>query len=682
MAKHQSAASNLSQQVNSKLADNQANTNTAGRSASPNTATQTPDLTNLLVLNAAVAVYRSQNAPEGKPFTPSAEQQKTFAEAQKIFAEKRGIIPDNEGKFREEHLANELSPTEIIKQSAFNHYKATSDKNKAFADIQQELQSVYENDAQTPEPTPEPLIAVNSSLQNRTFLTDNDFLSLDKNKQIEYLEGLSEYGAEKERLTKLAEDYSNSKEHQPVEIAKENGDVTPPKLKDGDYKSSKGDIIDYMMEQIIMEGLDWIGNRCVDAACYPLYGILWETGRTVKKIKEPVKSYINDKCQNFFNLFRDKKEEKTEKTTSKSTHFSEILDRIDMEKAVLTSKNIPQFTTKDFNLIKDLINHDIYPDDKGYYRKGKFHSYEDPDGKDSFIAIQSAYHCMYGALLNDKINPNSDPKIAEDLMTWVIETDNACEDAAKTGKNAKEVNVPKSLQDKGFDSKTLNNHLKEAKDNVVAYSQARPLIEKMEKDASLFALNYAQYKLAETARTNPDEKTQDFEKLRSEFEAEGKLLMYQNYEHLRKGNDKAISTEEMLQMSQKMADTSKELFNKGDNKKASPNLVEDKLTQQEKNISPKSLDSYADELTFEDVKNIELNDLKILEEEEAFLKTQQAQNNSKREDLQAIKERLGMTERKRRENNADHLKKQIKAKPFEQSKVMNPSLKKASQNRG
>ena len=86
--------------------------------------------------------------------------------------------------------------------------------------------------------------------------------------------------------------------------------------------------------------------------------------------------------------------------------------------------------------------------------------------------------------------------------------------------------------------------------------------------------------------------------------------------------------------------------------------------------------------TFEDVKNIELNDLKILEEEEAFLKTQQAQNNSKREDLQAIKERLGMTERKRRENNADHLKKQIKAKPFEQSKVMNPSLKKVSQNRG
>ena len=156
--------------VNDKLEEASKSTSQNSSKAPVTPSKSTSKSKNLSIISAAAAVYRSQNAPQEKPFTPSAEQQKIFAETQKKLADEKGIS------------ANDLSPLDIMKSATFDYYKETQNNDTASNDVQVEIAEVYDNNPENPEPAPEAVTSVNKNV-NITFIPDFEFLTLNEDQQ-------------------------------------------------------------------------------------------------------------------------------------------------------------------------------------------------------------------------------------------------------------------------------------------------------------------------------------------------------------------------------------------------------------------------------------------------------------------------------------------------------------------
>lgn len=624
---------------------------------------------NLRYFSAAVAVYRSQNAPKDKPYTPTPEQLKDYDEARKQLAEKRGIYADDDGSFREEHLANELSPLEVMKEAMFNHYKETKDNKKAFYDIQAEVQNVYEKDEQNPEQTPEQISSINTNLSSiNTFYTTTDFLNLPPEEQKKYLESIKDFGAEVDLLTKALEEKNskidNADEKKTFTLDKTNEDPDTPNTKDEDYKSKKGDIIEWMMDEVIMAGMDWIGNRCVDVITPVGYAVIFETCRGVRD------SVFEAYCRTI-DAYKEKKERKRKEKAEQNNQNNpqptptnppasppltaeQTLSSIEIQKSSLKDPYIPD--EREMSFVEGVANGSIFLEKDFYLKNGSRYPYSSmgidpkaPGKVDKFKLEMGAFNFFIINIINDAINTKKDPKIGEDIAKWVDDINAANKEAALNGSKPKDVELPASLKKAGQTPETMSKHLEKARNEVVAFTRTRPIISRMQHDSELFALNYVQYKMAEMMRgPQTDEITarlQQPDALFLELKAEGKALMFKNYEALRRGDPKAITSEEMIQISEKMSKRSMELLNKKDGQTPSVDLIKERLDPQTKTPVKRSLH----ELTFDDVINIELKNLSILNQEEKDLQNQQASKDSMREIIEEMKERHDLVKNEKEE---------------------------------
>lgn len=638
---------------------------------------------NLRYFSAAVAVYRSQNAPKDKHYTPTEEQLKDYDEARKQLAEKRGIYADADGSFREEHLANELSPLEVMKNSAFEHYNETQDNNKAYNDVQAEIDKSYSKDAQQPQEAPAPVTSINRGLKTITFYTDADFLSLNEDDQKNYLESISEYGAEKERLENLIAENKNSgsDEEKTFALDKTNEDPDTPNTKDEDYKSKKGDIIEWMMDEVIMEGMDWIGNRCVDAITPVCYAVLFETCRGVRDAYREYKEYKEEKErreraeQNNQNNPQPTPTNTSTPTNPPAPHpltdgqteeivvsedaphpltAEQTLSNIELQKSSLKDPYVP--SERELSFAEGVAKGSIFLEKDFYLKNGNRYSYSSmgidqnaPGKVDEFKLEMDALNFFIINIINDEINTKKDPKIGEDIAKWVNDVNAANKEAAPNGSTPRDVELPKSLKRARQTPETMSKHLEKARNEVVAFTRTRPIIRRMQHDSELFAMNYVQYKMAEMMRgPKTDEitaKLQNPADLFRELKAEGKALMFKNYEALRRGDLKAITSEEMIQISEKMSKRSMELLNKKDGQTPSVDLIKERLDPKAQTSVKRSLH----EFTFDDVINIELKNLSILNQEETDLQTQQAYNDNTRKRIEKMKERhdLGKNKKER-----------------------------------
>lgn len=679
--------SKVRQAVNSKL-DSATNTSAARPSQAANKTPSAPSNTsssttlksnNLRYFSAAVAVYRSQNAPKDKPYTPTPEQLKDYEEARKQLAEKRGIYADADGSFREEHLANELSPLEVMKNSAFEHYNETQDNNKAYNDIQAEIDKSYSKDAQQPQEAPAPVTSMNMGLQTITFYTDADFLSLNEDDQKKYLESISEYGAEKERLENLIAENKNSgsDEEKTFALDKTNEDPDTPNTKDEDYKSKKGDIIEWMMDEVIMEGMDWIGNRCVDVITPVGYAVVFETCRGVRDAYREYKEEKEKERKEKAEQNNQNNPQPTPTNTPTPTNppaptnpptptnppapppltAEQTLSSIEIQRSSLKDPYVP--SERELSFAEGVANGSIFLEKDFYLKNGSRYSYSSmgidpkaPGKVDKFKLEMDAFNFFSINIINDAINTKKDPKIGEDIAKWVDGVNAANKEAALNGSKPKDVELPASLKKAGQTPETMSKHLEKARNEVVAFTRTRPIIRRMQHDSELFALNYVQYKMAEMMRgPQTDEITAKLQKpaaLFLELKAEGKALMFKNYEALRRGDPKAITSEEMIQISEKMSKRSMELLNKKDGQTPSVDLIKERLDPQAKTPVKRSLH----EFTFDDVINIELKNLSILNQEEKDLQNQQASNNSMRERIEEMKERHGLVKNKKERTDA------------------------------
>ena len=637
----------VNQTTETKTTTNASNTNTAPKQ----TVEQAPKSKNLNIFSAAVSMYRQQNAPESKPFTPTEEQRKTFEEAQKNIAQERGLNPED------------LKPLDVMKQAAFDYHKELdiSNNEQAKTDLQDEIKALYEKHESQPEQTPQNL---SSAISNIVFYTDEDFKSLNEEDQQKYLESISEYGGEKDRLEKLLESLKESEnDDEKSSFGLKNTDEDPGILKtsDEDYKSKKGDIIDWMMDEVIMASIDWLGNRCVDFAAPIVYAsadAIWDvTGRNLWKNKKKLwdktggKLYrsAKDIAKDFINNIKNKQnnnddndnnsntpstptngnnpsstpDNKQEPNTQETTPLltpDEALKKIDeniseYEKLNAFSQSAEQIKLTD--ITAKVYAGSISLEKDGFIENGKKSEYKslglvDDDKCSAFFTsvrekmipelISRVYSDIYG-----KEDEYDETKF-KSISLWVGKTIDANEDAAKNGKQPEKIKVPDDLEKEGITTDQLEKSLTKARNERIASIRAQILIKQMEYNSEIFALNYTRYKITEMMRKG--DTIENLPELIKTFNAEGKNIMFQNYADLRSGNTNAVSDEEMIQLSKNMSEQSKNLLETKDKTTTITDKISERFKPQTDN-KPKTLEDF----TFNDVISVERSNLSKLDKE-------------------------------------------------------------------
>ena len=598
--------------------------------------------TTLHLIKASTAMYRAQtSASSQNPYTPSEEDKKAFTEAQHLVAKKRGIKPDKNGQYKKKHLEKELSPLEIIKQLSFDHCVETSNGKNSTEEINNSFQNVYTDEQNdTTETIPQELTNICNGLQKiTTFHTLTDFLGLPEEQQKKYLEDISEFGAEKDFLTKALEEHSKGKDHKAVDI-KQGKDPGTPKVGGKDYSSKQTDIIQWMMEQILAFG-DWCGNKIIDATTTPVYGLLAKGIDLLGESWDSFKDGLKEK--------KEKKENQTassEKVSEKTTPSLEnFINESLARKEDLYNKLNKETFEPGFDFLKNLINNNISLDGDGYIQNGK---------KNKYSTLSTAYteEQIYKILRTTKDffnentlaalkinqNPNNDENINNALSEWYNQTIQNTEKKNK-GEQTNPVNLPDILKNNGYTDEKLKNSVNEIQNQIFTGFNLQSITERISNSAELFATNYAMYKIIEEARLNESFDMANIDNLKSKYQKEGAMIMYQNYQALRNGDKNASSPESMIELSEEMFNKSKELYDKGDKESQVENLFEEKTPSSANDETPCSLNEFAENMTLNDWENTEKESLAHLNNEIAILEKDQTDNDNLRNKIQKMKEK-------------------------------------------
>ena len=619
-----------SEQIRKEIYTTRTNASTPKEQPAVNSTT-----TNLI--KSSAAVYRSQNSS----YKASDEDKKAFAEAQKRVATKRGIIPDGDGKYKQEHLDKELSPLNVIKELSSEHYKASvgRDKDEIYNEVSDAFNSVYDNESDNKEDhVPEELTSINDGLKSRTVLTDTDFLALSEK---EHLKGLGDNETERDHLTKLLEDQKAGKQNVPeIKQGKDPGNKKP---KGEDNKTKEKDIIDFMMN-LMLDGLDWVGNKAVEG----VVGAGWlVVGGSVKGIKKAGQAAY----QKYKEKSEAKKANKAEETSLQTETPAETktnqdflkstLAEFDKEKERSTQNLENEEYNECFSYFEDLISRKMALTSNGYVKDGSFHPYSelsqnrtDEEAEKDLAIIRNGLDFFAINDLNEKLNPNKDQKTATALTEWYSYTTTNKERETE-GKSPLQFEFPEVLKKQGLTEEGVNEQIASSQEKAVAIQKFTPIVSKVKDSTDIFATNYATYKILEDTRSGKDFDSVAVEK----YKKEGQLLMLQNYQNLRNGHEDALSPETMLEFSEEMCTKSRELYEKGDKETKSRDLFEDRRNSLD-DTTPKNLQDFCDEMTLDDWSKMERESLDKLNKEIGYMEKNKDLNDSRRANIEKTKARI------------------------------------------
>ena len=651
------ASNTVRNEVNTLRINEGSTTPAQKTNTSPNTPSKSTSL-NLDIIRAATAVYRSQNAPKDKPYNVTDKQKATFEAAQKQLAEKKGIIPDEDGKYRPEH-EKELSPLEVIKQFSFEHYKEKKDNDEASKDIGDIFSEVYndEKDGQK-EPVPEQLKSLNASLSNKTFYTDIDFLALPPEKQQEYLESIKEYGAEYDRLTELLNksNLPNNNDHKSMDLENEKDDVDGPRSGEKDYSTKQKDIIEWMMEEIILKGLDWVGNRIIDYTTGTAYGYIYRAHQNFKRRRKERK----EEKQRAEALSKSKSASNPSNPNPNTNPPSPNEEKYDFITSCIRTYrdvSVPAFEKEltegvhNFHkLLRKGISHDVIIEEDGFIDEVKKHPYSKRLIQ-AFKDKQSQFDSEILANLAESLGLK-DEKDIEALKQWQNEINSNNERRVKKEQET-EVQIPETLQKKGLTTEHLTKKLTEIIEKTRDNATFMEIKSEMETSATLFGIHYSIYKIIEdmrAAKTDEEKaKLKDPEygrNLERTYFNEGKMIMYQDIANLHNGDENATSIEEMIELSKNMAETSISLYEQNDTTTKSKNLIEEKISPTTDPEKKQSIVEFSKGLKkFDDYIKTEHNNLKILQKEEDSHIASGEKNKKEKRCLEERRNQTGINKR-------------------------------------
>lgn len=524
---------------------------------------------NSRLLQASTAMYR---ATKDRNFKPSQEQIKDFAAAREIIAEKRGIATQKDGTYPKEALNNELSPMALMQVYAAQTLKDSGENDASRQQIGADLKAGYGED-ELPQEVQE-VQQVPPSYAD--IMTDDDILDLNEEERNRIIAGMSPL--DQDRLNKKLEDRKKAKDKafddSTGEARRRRDDPDWAKDDDNDnFKIEQGDIIEYLMKDIILASAAWAANKAAGLGGIVLY----ETASGIyKHAIRPAGQYtgkvISDQWNNLKKALFGKKENEN---TEAMEIFDDVIKRHDSiveesKKRQIKSEEETKKLTDCIDYLRNINSNFVVfgDDDDKIYKQSKTGWKEESfkeikpsapeELKESWKMHRDANRKEQLETLKKKF-PN------ENIETWFNQQIKFEEDYVRTqGKPT--IEEPRRLDpdDKYFNALTEIRADQNMRLDII--KEVNAFNYKME----LFAAHYSTYKYIELCRQNPENKTlsnrEEVDTFLKNAHLEARQIFLTAEKQRRIGNSNISSRETLVDEAEKMMKTSRNLAEKKDKK--------------------------------------------------------------------------------------------------------------------
>ena len=522
---------------------------------------------NSRLLQASTAMYR---ATKDRNFKPSQEQIKDFAAAREIIAEKRDIATQKDGTYPKEALNNELSPKALMQVYAAQTLKDSGENDASRQQIGADLKAGYGED-ELPQEVQE-VQQVPPSYAD--IMTDDDILAMtNEEERNQIIAGMSPL--DQDRLHKKLEDKKKAEneafEENAGEARRRRDDPDWAKADDNDnFKIEQGDIIEYLMKDIILASAAWAANKAAGLGGIVLY----ETASGIyKHAIRPAGQYtgkvISDQWNNFKALFGKKENENTE--------AKEILDDvIKRHDSIVEESKKRQIDseekTKKLTLFNDYLrninsNFVVFGDnDDKIYKQSKTGWKEE-----SFKEIRPSAPEELKELWKMHRDANRKEQLEtlkkkfpnENVETWFNQQVKFEEDYVRTQGNPT-IKEPADPGNKYFNALTEIRADQNMRLDIIKEVNA------FNYQMELFAAHYSTYKYIELCRQNPENKTlsnrEEVDTFLKNAHLEARQIFLTAEKQRRMGNLNISSRETLVDEAEKMMKTSRNLAEKKDKK--------------------------------------------------------------------------------------------------------------------
>lgn len=525
---------------------------------------------NSRLLQASTAMYR---ATKDRNFKPSQEQIKDFAAAREIIAEKRGIATQKDGTYPKEALNNELSPKALMQVYAAQTLKDSGENDAARQQIGADLKAGYGED-ELPQEVQE-VQQVPPSYAD--IMSDDDILAMtNEEERNQIIAGMSPL--DQDRLHKKLEDKKKAEdeafEENAGEARRRRDDPDWAKDDDNDnFKIEQGDIIEYLMKDIILASAAWAANKAAGLGGIVLY----ETASGIyKHAIRPAGQYTGKVISNQWNnlkkaLFGKKENENTE--------AKEILDDvIKRHDSIVEESKKRQIDseekTKKLTLFNDYLrninsNFVVFGDnDDKIYKQSKTGWKEE-----SFKEIRPSAPEELKELWKMHRDANRKEQLEtlkkkfpnENIETWFDQQVKFEEDYVRTQGNPT-IEEPRRLDpdDKYFNALTEIRADQNMRLDIIKEINA------FDHQMELFAAHYSTYKYIELCRQNPENKTlsngEEVDTFLKNAHLEARQIFLTAEKQRRMGNSNISSRETLVDEAEQMMKTSRNLAENNDKK--------------------------------------------------------------------------------------------------------------------
>lgn len=549
------------------------------------------------LMQAATALHR---ASMDSTYKLSDAQKKDCAAAAIMIAEKRGIKPSNDGKYTQDDVKNFLDPKNMITSLA-NYYihdakensMEETDTRKA---IEQDIKSVYDNNEQAAQPT----IDIVKNIPSKDAL-----LSMPEDKYKEFamnMDPADKAEVDKERSKNendgFGDDINPNKDVVDYRGLRDDPDWGHKK-DDDDFKIEQGDIIEYLMKDVILASTAWVGNRVAGFAGTVSYELLsagvkeihphgrkakeWVTNKWDKFIAQPFNNWLNSEDEpapkNPSPEPQSKEQVLSGLTGSYEQNIAAFNDHIKAQQLNISESH--SFADKDdislqnnnsaiakMQLLQRRITKHlaILGEDGITFDDGTTEPYSEycgagikpEDFKKDLKQLQENFDKIQVNSMIKELGYENNPEKQKEVRDWYQKYTQTVEKGVRD-KNP-DIALPK--ESKEF-VQSFANAQKNAQLQLAMYPHTRVL----EAQTKLFAEHYGRHKLLEELRKNPDNEiftdTQKAAKFIAQQQQEARIIFLTAEKARREGKTELngqpiLSREGMIAEAEKLSKTSKE----------------------------------------------------------------------------------------------------------------------------
>ena len=546
---------------------------------------------NSRLLQASTAMYR---ATKDRNFKPSPEQIKDFAAACEIIAEKRGIATQKDGSYSKEALNNELSPMALMQVYAAQTLKDSGENDASRQQIMEDLKTGYNvkrseiagytqpdgtiisADEYEKNQLPQEVLEVQQVPPSYAdIMSDDDILAMtNEEERNQIIAGMSPL--DQDRLNKKLEDKKKAEdkafEENAGEARRRRDDPDWAKDDDNDnFKIEQGDIIEYLMKDIILASAAWAANKAAGLGGIVLY----ETASGIyKHAIHPAGQYtgkiISDQWNNLKKALFGKKENEN---TEAMEIFDDVIKRHDSiveesKKRQIKSEEETKKLTECIDYLRNINSNFVVfgDDDDKIYKQSKTGWKEESfkeikpsvpeELKESWKMYRDANRKEQLETLKKKF-PN------ENIETWFDQQIKFEEDYVRTqGKPT--IEEPRRLDpdDKYFNALTEIRADQNMRLDIIKEINA------FDHQMELFAAYYSTYKYIELYRQNPENKTlsnrEEVDTFLKNAHLEARQIFLTAEKQRRMGNLNISSRETLIDEAEQMMKTSCNLAENND----------------------------------------------------------------------------------------------------------------------